>query len=310
MGDGGANILLGLDGNDTLVGGAGDDSLDGGLGTNALDGGTGLDTVSYDSASAGITARLDLGFGQHGQDGLFETYTSIENVTGSDFVDVIAGKSGEANVLSGGSGNDTFIGEGIDTVNGGSGSDVFFGGQGSALNVNLATSSLETVWGSFVGDVMDGSTSSEKLTLIGQGLTGGPNADTMTGGAGDDFIYYRAGDVISGGAGNDWAVATLSASGVTLNMATTGFENAWGSTSNDTITAAGSATTAVIVGDAGNDTLTGGNAGDFLYGFDGNDVLTGGPGNDNLIGGASTDTFLFGSNWGRDIVCLGLDGWH
>src|SRR5215475_4636320 len=147
------------------------------------------------------------------------------------------------------------------------------------LNLNLGTDGLETVWGSFLGDVMDGSTASANLTLIGQGLTGGANADTMLGGSGNDFIYYRAGDIIDGAAGNDWAVATLSASGVTLDMNATHFENAWGSASDDTITAAGAATSVVMVGDTGNDTLTGGNVGDFLYGFDGDDILKGGPGN-------------------------------
>jgi Ca2+-binding RTX toxin-like protein len=295
------NLLRGFQGTDTLNGGAGNDVLDGGLGADALDGGGGSDTASYASAIAGITARLDLGFGVD-DGGAFDTYTSIEDVTGSGFADVLVGKPGEANVLSGGGDNDTIYGEGIDTIDGGAGNDVFFGGQGSGLNIDLAASSIETVWGSFVADVMDGSGASVGLTMIGQGLTGGANADTMIGGSGDDFVYYRAGDIISGGAGSDWAVATLSAEAVTLDMAATGFENAWGSTSADTITAAGSATSAVLVGDAGNDVLTGGNAGDFLYGFGDNDTLNGGAGNDNLIGGAGADTFAFAANWGIDIV--------
>src|SRR4029079_17859270 len=116
---------------------------------------------------------------------------NIENVTGSDFADVIVGTAGLVNILRGGAGDDTIIGEGIDVVDGGSGSDTFFGGQGSALNINLATTSIETVWGSFVGDVMNGSTATANLTMVGQGLAGGANADTMTGGSGNDFIYFR-----------------------------------------------------------------------------------------------------------------------
>jgi Ca2+-binding RTX toxin-like protein len=268
---------------------------------NLLNGGGGIDTVSYALAVGGITANLDVGIGAGG-DASGDSYVSIEGLIGSSFGDTLVGLAGVTNTLNSGDGDDFIYGEGIDVVNGGAGSDVFFGGQGSALNVNLATSSLETVWGSFVGDVMDGSASSTSLTMVGQGLTGGANADTMTGGSGNDFVYYRAADVIIGGAGNDWAVATLSASGVTLNIAASGFENAWGSTSGDNLTAAGSSTTAVIVGDAGNDILTGGNAGDFLYGFAENDTLTGGAGADNLIGGDGTDTFVFGSGWGTDIV--------
>jgi Ca2+-binding RTX toxin-like protein len=73
--------------------------------------------------------------------------------------------------------------------------------------------------------------------LIGQG-----GADTMSGGSGDDFLYFDNLDTITGGAGNDWAWTFFGSGGVTLNMAAAGFENAWGSTAGDTISAAGSAT--------------------------------------------------------------------
>lgn len=297
----GLDRINGLGGSDWLSGGDDNDTLIGGSGADRLIGGNGLDSASYVSAGTGITANLDVGIGAGG-DAAGDSYTSIEALVGSNFGDTLVGKAGVGNSLSGGGGDDFLYGEGIDTFNGGAGSDVLFGGQGAALNINLATTSIETVWGSFVGDVMDGSTASANLTMVGQGLTGGSNADTMTGGSGNDFIYYRSGDIINGGSGNDWAVASLSAAGVSLNMAATGFENAWGSTSADTITAAGSSATAVIVGDTGNDILTGGNASDFLYGFGDNDRLTGGGGNDNLIGGVGTDTFAFGSGWGTDIV--------
>ena len=305
-------ILPGTIFNDHVLGLGGNDQLWSSAGADVLDGGAGFDTVSYASAGAGVTANLDLGIGAGG-DAQGDSYTSIEAVTGSAFNDVLIGKAGVANVLRGGAGDDIIAGEGIDSVDGGPGNDVFFGGQGSALNINLATSSIETVWGSIVSDVMDGSTSTANLTLVGQGfyvgIPGGPDdPDTMLGGSGNDFVYYRAGDIIDGGASNDWAVASLSVFGVNLDMTATHFENAWGSTSADTITAAGSATTAVIVGDAGNDALTGGNAGDFLYGFSGNDTLNGGAGNDNLIGGAGTDTFAFSAGWGTDIVWDWVDG--
>ncbi|MEI2707294.1 MAG: hypothetical protein V9E89_19080 [Ilumatobacteraceae bacterium] len=137
----------------------------------------------------------------------------MENLVGSTFADVLVGKSGVANTMSGGEGDDTIYGEGIDVVHGGAGSDVFFGGQGSALNIDRRQRNRDRV-GRFVGDMMDGATTAA-LTMVGQGQTGGANADTMLGGHGDDFVYFRAGDFIDGGAGSDWAVATLSATGVT-----------------------------------------------------------------------------------------------
>ena len=259
--------------------------------------------MSYASAAAGITARLDLGFGVD-DGGAFDSYVSIENVTGSSFNDVLAGAAGVANTLTGGDGDDTFYGEGLDSFDGGAGNDVLFGSLGSALNLNLATMGIETVWGGFLSDNLDGSAATTALVMIGQG----PTADTMLGGSGDDFVYYRAGDVISGGAGNDWAVSTLSATGVVLDMSATGFENAWGSSFDDTLSAAGSATAAVMVGDTGNDSLTGSDIGDFLYGFGDNDTLTGGGGNDNLIGGDGVDTFAFGAGWGVDLLWDWADG--
>ncbi len=250
--------------------------------------------MSYAGAGSGIQAYLFTGLGAGALgDAAGDLYTSIEGVIGSDFADVLVGAAGVANTLTGGSGDDTLYGEGIDTVSGGPGNDVFFGGQGGALNLNLATASLETVWGSVVGDTLDGSSATFALSLIGQG-----GADIMSGGSGDDFLYFDHLDTITGGGGTDWAVATLSAAGVNLNLNTAGIENAWGSTSDDILSGAGSNSTVVLVGDTGNDTLIGGNATDFLYGFAGNDTLTGGAGNDVLLGGDGNDLFAYTSPTG------------
>jgi Ca2+-binding RTX toxin-like protein len=116
------DTLSGGDGNDTLIGGAGADSLDGGAGT---------DTADYSDSASGIIADLAAGTGTGG-DALGDTYTSIENVTGSDYNDTLTGDA-NANVLNGGAGNDTLnggdgsdlfmfqMGGGTDTVNGGAG---------------------------------------------------------------------------------------------------------------------------------------------------------------------------------------------
>lgn len=295
-GYGGNDVIYGNGGSDTLKGDAGNDTLSGGTGADTLNGDIGTDTASYASALVGIAA--DLSIGGYSGDATGDTYTSIEALTGSAYNDVLVGKPGEANSLNGGAGDDFLYGEGVDTVIGGAGNDVFFGGQGSALNLNVGQAQLETVWTSFASDLIDGSTATWALSLVGQG----PTADTLLGGSGDDFIYFRSGDTIAGSSGTDWAVATLSASAVSLNLAATGIESAWGSTSNDTLTAASASTQAVMVGDAGDDTLIGGSATDFLYGFGGNDRLSGGGGNDvligdgHLVGGAGgADTFVFSS---------------
>jgi Ca2+-binding RTX toxin-like protein len=290
----GNDIIDGGAGNDSVTGGTGNDRLDGGLGSDALDGGSGTDTVSYASANAGVTANLQMSLGVD-DGGFYDAYTSIENVIGSDHADVIVGLAGFANSLEGGDGNDTFVGEGIDTVIGGNGFDTFFGGQGGALSLDLAALGLEQVWGSYVGDVMNGASSSASLVLVGQGLAGGIYADTMRGGSGNDFVYYRAGDIISGGSGADWAVGVLSPMAVNLNLASTGFEVAWGSTYDDMLNASASTIGVVLVGDAGNDTLLGGSATDFIYGFADNDVIDGGGRGDVLVGGDGADSFIYHS---------------
>ena len=184
------------------------------------------------------------------------------------------------------------------------GNDALFGGQGGALKLNLATASIETAWGSVAGDNLDGSTATANVIIIGQG-----GADTMKGGAGADFLYFDNRDVVSGGAGSDWAWAFAGGGGaIALNLTAGGFENAGGGIFNDSLTAAGSAGAVVMVGDLGNDTLTGGNGNDFLYGFGGNDHLRGGAGNDNLVGGEGADRFAFSANWGADTVWDWVNG--
>ncbi|MEO1110736.1 MAG: DUF5801 repeats-in-toxin domain-containing protein, partial [Pseudomonadota bacterium] len=129
------NTLVGNGGNDDLFGGAGDDNLSGGSGFNLLDGGEGSDTADYSDNSEGIYAQMNLGWATDMSntltsrsdllDGIanetieHDDLVSVENLTGSDFDDFIIGDN-NANVLSGGLGNDFIIGLG--------GSDTIFGG--------------------------------------------------------------------------------------------------------------------------------------------------------------------------------------
>ena len=109
-GDGGDNVLAGLGGADTLSGGAGDDTLVGGDGADTLTGGSGTDTATYADSGPGVTVNLATGSGSGGTaEG--DTLSEIENVTGSAQNDVLIGDA-NANVLSGGSGDDTLIGGG------------------------------------------------------------------------------------------------------------------------------------------------------------------------------------------------------
>src|SRR5690606_6511532 len=68
--------LAGGSGTNTLNGGLGDDYLIGGSGNDAFNGGDGVDTASFEQASAGVTAVVNLN-GATGQG--VDSYSSIEN---------------------------------------------------------------------------------------------------------------------------------------------------------------------------------------------------------------------------------------
>ncbi len=119
----GSQILNGLGGDDVLFGEAGNDTLDGGLGNDTLNGGTGNDTALYSDATASVTVSLAAGTATGGAG--TDLLTSIENVVGSNFNDVLTGDSGN-NTLTGGAGNDVLTGGlGADTLYGGTGADHF-----------------------------------------------------------------------------------------------------------------------------------------------------------------------------------------
>ena len=100
---------------DTFNGFSGDDFFVGGPGGDTFTGGTGNDTVSYDNALVGVRADL-FNPANNTNDAAGDTYSSIENLIGSDFNDTLVGNS-QVNVLTGGLGNDFFFGgAGNDTL--------------------------------------------------------------------------------------------------------------------------------------------------------------------------------------------------
>lgn len=221
------DILLGWGGNDSLFGGAGDDSLLGGKGADALIGGGGRDTASYADASEGLTVRLELPQSNSG-DARGDSYSSIENVTGSAFNDLLYGDGGD-NVLRGGEGNDRLLSRaGNDSVFGEGGGDRFYaqsgtnlfdGGDGedivdyafaaNGVVVDLASNSgnsgrsqdtlvsVEHVSGSAFDDQLTGNE-------LGNRLQGRDGSDFLIGLAGNDSLFGGAGDdTLRGGTGDD-----------------------------------------------------------------------------------------------------------
>src|SRR5581483_5895339 len=151
-------------GDDTLIGNDGDDTLIGGSGADVLLGGNGNDTVSYAGSTSGLIANLLTRSGVGG-DAQGDTYTSIENVVGSEGNDLLMGDA-SANRLDGGGGNDVVsAGAGDDTLVGGAGDDTLFGGTGA--------------------DVLQGATGTDTATYAGSSAAVLVNLYTQSGSGGD-----------------------------------------------------------------------------------------------------------------------------
>ncbi|MEH2499378.1 Ca2+-binding RTX toxin-like protein [Bradyrhizobium sp. AZCC 1678] len=276
-----ADTLSGDDNGNVLNGGSGNDLLDGGAGADSLIGGAGTDTVSYASAADAVTASLVASAGNAG-DAAGDTYSSIENLTGSGFADILTGNA-SANVLDGGEDDDVLSGgAGADTLIGGAGTDTAsYATAATGVTANLAASSGNS--GDAAGDTYNGI---ENLTgsAFADTLTGNAGANTIDGGDGNDVLTGGAGaDTLLGGAGTDTASYASAASGITASLATSAnntgdaLGDAYGGIENLT----GTAFADVLGGDENNNSLDGGA---------GNDVLEGGAGADLLIGGAGSDT--------------------
>jgi subtilisin-like proprotein convertase family protein/Ca2+-binding RTX toxin-like protein len=133
VGNTGANLLRGGDGDDRLFGLGGDDFLRGGQGYDLFYGSTGTDTADY--ADATVTVRAVLGTGgtvdtiNFGRDWYFD----IENLAGGAAKDFLTGDA-NANRIDGNGGDDVIAGAGgADTLLGGLGNDQLTGGLGADI---------------------------------------------------------------------------------------------------------------------------------------------------------------------------------
>jgi Ca2+-binding RTX toxin-like protein len=283
------DTLIGDANNNVINAGDGNDLIEGSFGTDSLDGGNGNDTLDYTNlpATVGISVDMLAGTSDTG-----DTFSNIENVTGSTFNDALSGDNNN-NTINGGDGDDTLNGrDGNDTLDGGNGFDTAdYSSSTVSVNVDLGAGtasgngndtliSIENILGSAQSDILTGDANSNDITG-GDGndqIDGRGGIDTINGGNGDDVIAGDGNDTLDGGAGIDTLDYFSLGGGVTVDLSIdssstgdsiTNFENVNGTSSNDDLT-----------GDVGNNALSGG-AGD--------DVLSGGLGNDTLDGGTGID---------------------
>ncbi|MEP3889643.1 MAG: calcium-binding protein [Hellea sp.] len=329
QGDAGANLLSGLGGDDNLQGRDGNDIIDGGAGADILNGGVGTDTASYASALAGVTAIMgDGSLNMGGAAG--DSYIDIENITGSDFDDILGGDT-NANVIDGGDGIDiasyayaasaiVFDGLGLVTASGDIVDDTLLnieGIGGSAFDDRLfGANDVSVFYGGAGNDRLFGRNGDDELfgedgddiILAGRDndlLDGGAGNDQLRGNEGDDTIFGGDGnDVLAGGAGADamdggagidrveYTYGTNA--GVTASLGNSGINtgDAAGDTYVNIENLYGTTFMDTLYGDAGNNRIDGRLGDDMLFGGDGNDYLIGGAGNDVLNGEGGNDLFL------------------
>ncbi len=310
----GTDVLAGFE---YLYGSGFDDTLSGDPGANFISGGNGNDNIALGGGD-------DSGYGDDGND-------SIDGGAGAD---TLVGGAGN-DLLTGGADNDRLEGgDGDDILIGGAGADLFLGGDGldlvsyansaSAVQIDLTYPGQAATGGEANGD-----TFSESFFGSGgiEGIIAGNFADTLTGGATDNYLDGGGGndsidggggnDSLMGGAGNDTilggAGADTLAGGAGIDLFADS-RDAWqaGWTEFDVIDYSASPA-AVNMGlyfrdvGAGGDAqgdrfadgdnqnsyyyrLTGSRFGDTLGGNDAENWIIGGAGNDSIGGGGSNDT--------------------
>jgi serralysin len=234
-------------------------------------------------AQAGVTVNLAQPAFNTGE-AAGDVYVSIENVTGSDYDDILTGNS-NANILDGRKGFDTVI------------------YYGNAVIVDLANSSMNG--GEAKGDKL---ISIEKVIANNKSddiLLGDKFDNCLVGTGGNDLLNGRGGtDILDGGEGNDTVTYVDAPNGVTANVSQGSvgqgdqladtfhsIENLIGSNYNDVLI--GDAGPNILDGGKGEDKLIGAGGADTLRGGAGNDTLDGGAGNDVLDGGVGSDKFIF-----------------
>ncbi|MEF8756276.1 MAG: hypothetical protein V5B60_20455 [Accumulibacter sp.] len=287
----------------SLTGNAINNLLYAGVGANNLTGGDGTDTVSYlygVSGSAGVIASLATGTASGGS--ASDTFSGIENLTGSANADNLTGDGG-ANVIDGGSGNDSINGGGnADTMAGGDGNDNYYvdhvADQVIETSANLGSGGTDIAYSFLAAYTLTANVENGRILATGVARLAGNELDNL--------LYAAAGDnVLNGGDGSDtvsWAYGVSASSGIHVSLLLTTAQSTGGSGSDTLLNIEH------LVGSSLSDTLSGNSAANMLAGGGGDDTLDGGAGDDTLDGGAGIDTVSYASATGGASVRLAVAG--
>jgi Ca2+-binding RTX toxin-like protein len=220
VGSGYADKITGSNGltGDTINAGAGNDTIFGFVGVDKVDGGSGTDTIEIDGLS---TTNINSAGNNDIQNVENVTLTSEGTLNLSNQLEgfTITG-SGYAETITGGQGNDTFVGfVGADSINGAGGTDtIVLTATSNDLNTagdsNIQLVEAVSAAGATVAVTINLSSQTEGFTI-----TGSAQADNITGSEGNDTIKgFTNGDTVIGGSGTDTIAITVTSTG--LNTAT------------------------------------------------------------------------------------------
>jgi Ca2+-binding RTX toxin-like protein len=335
----GNDVLAGGGGNDTLNGGAGDDTLNGGVGDDAMAGGANNDVYFVNSTLDAVSELAGEGVDLINSSVTYTLSAEVENLTltglgvingtGNGLANRLIGNN-VANVLNGGTGNDSMFGAegddiyivdsagdmvaegvpagGIDTVQ----SFVSFSlaAIGNIEHLTLMGAAAIDGIGNNLGNTMIGNVAANALSgSFGNDiLAGGGGNDTLAGGAGNDTLNGGAGDdAMAGGANNDIYFVNSALDAVSELAGEGGADQV-----NSTITHTLSdqveklvLSGAAAIDGTGNglaNTLVGNGADNVLDGAGGADVMAGGAGNDTYIVDHAADRADEASAAGTDSV--------
>ncbi len=309
-GDDGNDRIFGQDGNDIINGGNGNDYIEGGAGGDTINGGAGIDTIGFSTSSEGVTVDLDApppqdeplqagaSESETANAALGDSYTSIENISGSRFDDDLSGNSfanlihGRAgdDLISGGAGNDRLFGglgddfifgdEGNDILQGGGGDDEIFGGAGNDL-IYLGDGE-DYAEGGEGNDFFYLTNDGQMDEIYGGNNTNGDGPNTDTGFDTVSYIQATAGvEIFLGGVSLVGPIGPLTSQPLDTPLNMTVFEG-------DILVGIER-----IIGSNFDDAIFGGFEDETIFGGNGDDILDGNGGRDRLIGGNGADDFGF-----------------
>ncbi|MNR98479.1 Bifunctional hemolysin/adenylate cyclase precursor [compost metagenome] len=231
---------------------------------NIFNGGLGNNTVSYAGSTAGVVADLNTTTGSSG-DATGDTFTLIQNLTGTAYVDKLTGLAAGGSILTGGAGADQLIGLGYNGTNAttaaATSNTANYADSGTGVTINLSSGTQDNL---AAGYGRGGDAEGDFLSGI-QNLVGSSFDDTFY--ANSQINRFDGGTSIA--SSHNKVVYTNASGDMTINLSTTIGTGIGGDANLDTYV-----NIQDVTGGGGNDTFISGAAANFFDGGGGNNTVS------------------------------------